>query len=475
MKVETRKIDEIKVGERKLELNEEVVQELAESISQIGLLQPIGIDKENNLIYGYHRLEACKRLGWTKIPVIIVENTRDKLEYELMEIDENLIRRGLTVLERAELLKRRKEIYEELHPETRKGYASLGNLKQFRNTESDKMTLSEESDKIRGFVRETAEKIGVSERTIERELQIATNLSDEVKQMIRGTELADRKMDLLEISRLAPDEQKYVVGKFLEGGSVRKAIQEVLIERRKSEMEKIKDQWGKGEFLLGDARDLVVKLEDDSVDVIITDPPYGIEFKSNFREGIDIVSREIENDDLDEALKLIDDVLGKLERKLKGDGHLYLFCTWKTYPEVRSVVEKYFRVKTVLIWVKEEVGGGVMGDLSLWGEGYEMIIFAVKKEGKPRPLEGKREWNVLLFPRVPPNILEHPTQKPLELIEHLIVKTSVEGELIVDPFAGVGTTLIAAKKLNRRFWGCEIDEVFWKIGMEKLWRMEKKY
>ena len=77
----------------------------------------------------------------------------------------------------------------------------MGNLKPFRNTESEKISLSEESDKIRGFVRETAEKIGVSERTIEREIQIATNLSDEVKQMIRGTELADRRKDLLAISR----------------------------------------------------------------------------------------------------------------------------------------------------------------------------------------------------------------------------------------------------------------------------------
>jgi ParB family chromosome partitioning protein len=105
----------------------------------------------------------------------------------------------LTALERAESLKRRKEIYDELHPETRWGYASLKNLKQFRNTESEKISLSEESDKIKGFVRETAEKIGVSERTIEIEIQIARDLSDEVKEMIRGTELEDRKMDLLSI------------------------------------------------------------------------------------------------------------------------------------------------------------------------------------------------------------------------------------------------------------------------------------
>ena len=94
-----------------------------------------------------------------------------------------------------------KRIYEELHPETRKGYASLGNLKQFRSTESAKIAISENLNNTKRFVSETSEKTGISERTIYLELQIATNLLDEVKQMIRGTELADRKMDLLAVSR----------------------------------------------------------------------------------------------------------------------------------------------------------------------------------------------------------------------------------------------------------------------------------
>jgi DNA modification methylase len=474
MKVETRKIDEIKVGERKRSLKEEKVQELAESISLLGLLQPIGIDNSNNLIYGYHRLEACKRLGWEEIPVVVLDGVRERLEYELMEIDENLIRAELTVLQRMVLLKRRKEIYEKLHPETRKGYISLQNLMQFRKPERSESDLSvKHSVEHKGFVAEVSERTGWSKTLIKEDIQIATRLADEVKDMIWGTELEDRRTDLLEISRLEPEEQKYVVEKYLnEGVSVKKAIQEVLVERRKKEIE-VNQQIEGGEFLLGDARVLIDKLEDNSVDVVITDPPYGIEFKSNRRKSVNLITREIENDNIEITLNLLDDVLSKLELKLKDDGHLYLFCTWKTYPEVRRVVEKYFRIKTVLIWVKEDVGGGTIGDLNWWGESYEMVIGAVKKNGKPRPLTGKRERNVLFFPRVSPLQLDHPAQKPTELIEFLIMKTTVEGELIVDPFAGVGTTLISAKKLNRRFWGCEIDEVFWRIGVEKLCKMDK--
>jgi hypothetical protein len=75
----------------------------------------------------------------------------------------------------------------------------LKNLIQFRNTESDNLSFSDKSDEIKGFVKETSEKLDVSRRTVERYIQIATNISDEVKDMIRGTELANRKMDLLSI------------------------------------------------------------------------------------------------------------------------------------------------------------------------------------------------------------------------------------------------------------------------------------
>jgi hypothetical protein len=91
---------------------------------------------------------------------------------------------------------------EELYPETRWGYISLQNLKQFRNTETAKFAVSVKHPvEHKGFVKETSEKLGIPERTIRLDLQIATNLSDEVIDMIWDTELANRKMDLLAISR----------------------------------------------------------------------------------------------------------------------------------------------------------------------------------------------------------------------------------------------------------------------------------
>jgi ParB family chromosome partitioning protein len=111
-----------------------------------------------------------------------------------MEIDENLMRAELTEFERAKLLARRKEIYDQLHPETRWGYASLGNLKPFRNTE----ILPGQNFWTRGFVAEVSEELGLSEKTIYEYLEIGQRIKGEVEEMIRGTELEDRKMDLLE-------------------------------------------------------------------------------------------------------------------------------------------------------------------------------------------------------------------------------------------------------------------------------------
>ena len=112
-------IDDIKIpSHRKTRGN---IEQLANSIRDLGLLNPITLTTSYRLIAGYHRYLACKSLGWQDIPANIV--TLDALRAELAEIDENLQRQELTVLERAEQLARRKNIYEEVYPQTKRGTA----------------------------------------------------------------------------------------------------------------------------------------------------------------------------------------------------------------------------------------------------------------------------------------------------------------------------------------------------------------
>jgi len=112
MKVE---ISKILISETRRAVDPESVSRLADSIKDIGLLNPITVTSGNRLIAGAHRLEACRMLGWLEIDINVVD--LDNLQAELAEIDENLIRNELHFIKRGEQLSRRKDIYEVLHPE----------------------------------------------------------------------------------------------------------------------------------------------------------------------------------------------------------------------------------------------------------------------------------------------------------------------------------------------------------------------
>ena len=190
-------ISEIKVNAGRREADPEGVQELVDSISKVGLLNPITIDREHTLIAGLHRLEAAKLLGWTEIECNV--SSLEGLLAELAEVDENVVRKGLSAVEYSDLLLRRKEIYEALHPETKNG----GDQK------SEKIRTSKcRSDSMKSFVQDTAEKLGVGRRTVERQIQTAKNLTTEAKDIIRDTGTKITKKDALKLSRLEPEQQR---------------------------------------------------------------------------------------------------------------------------------------------------------------------------------------------------------------------------------------------------------------------------
>lgn len=180
-------IGSIIVGGRKRTFSAERARELARSIERVGLLHPVAVTPSRRLVAGLHRLEAHKILGRTHIPCVVL--TDDALLGELAEIEENLVRQDLTVLERGEHHKRAKEIYEAapFGPDERNNFAA------------------------RPYTAEMAGKSGVSRRTVEQEIRLASGLDDTVKDMIRGTPLSDRKVDLLFLARLTAQAQKKIV------------------------------------------------------------------------------------------------------------------------------------------------------------------------------------------------------------------------------------------------------------------------
>ena len=202
-------ISEITVNPGRREATPGDVKELADSILEVGLINPIMVDQAHTLIAGLHRLEAMKLLGRTEIECTVSD--LDGLQVALAEIDENFVRKDLSDDEFRELLLRRKEIYESLHPETKAGVAqAVGMNRAVGNNVADKMSATSKS-----FVDDTADKLGVDPRTVRRELQTAKNLTPEAKEIIKGTKIT--KSDALKLSRLAPEQQTEAASRLVSG------------------------------------------------------------------------------------------------------------------------------------------------------------------------------------------------------------------------------------------------------------------
>lgn len=203
-------INEIKLNPGRREAEPEDIKNLADSIAELGLLNPITINQGHTLIAGRHRLEAAKLLGWAEIECTVTD--LQGLQAELAEIDENFVRKNLPIIDFGNLLLRRKEIYETLHPETKATYeggAYRGN--QHREV-GEKI-----SPTSKGFVKDTAEKLGVSPRTVEIQIQIAKNLTSAAKEMIRGSDVKINKTNALKLSRLEPEQQEDAASQLVSG------------------------------------------------------------------------------------------------------------------------------------------------------------------------------------------------------------------------------------------------------------------
>ena len=196
-------INEIKVGLGRREASLSGIDELARSISEVGLLNPITVDPDHTLIAGLHRLEAAKRLGWTKIECTVCG--LDGLQADLAEIDENVVRTALSTIEYGELLERRKEIYESLHPETKAGRSQAAGMNRATGKHvSDKMSPTSKS-----FAQDTATKLGVSPRTVERTMQTMKGLTQETREVFHNfPKYKLSQSDAARLSRLEPATQK---------------------------------------------------------------------------------------------------------------------------------------------------------------------------------------------------------------------------------------------------------------------------
>jgi len=214
----------------------------------------------------------------------------------------------------------------------------------------------------------------------------------------------------------------------------------------------------------GDCLEVMDKLIEQGIKVnaIITDSPYGMSYQSNGKKNKDLPML------YDKNLKWLPKFLRLSRTILKNDGHLYMFMPWQRVDEFKIQIENFFIPKNILIWYKDSFG---MGDLKgQYAPSYEMIMFAVKEQG--RKLNGKRDKDIIKCKKTKINL--HPTQKPVELIEHLLLKSTNENDIVLDPFMGSGTTGVACVNTNRNFIGIEIDKDYFEIAKKRIEKHTKQ-
>jgi DNA modification methylase len=206
------------------------------------------------------------------------------------------------------------------------------------------------------------------------------------------------------------------------------------------------------EVIRGDCLRVLKLLPDKSVDAFATDPPYGIELRRFGRK-----ERAIAGDGRIEAQRLWESFVPEAYRAAKDDTAHAFFGTWKS-PWMLDILRASFEVKACVIWHK-----------SIWGLGYwvrpQWELFYLCTKGKPR-LPAKAEPDVWKFGNV--HRPQHPCQKPVELMRRVVKLVAPSGGLIVDPFAGIFSTGVAAVMEDCRFLGVERDARYCRMGRARI-------
>lgn len=205
-----------------------------------------------------------------------------------------------------------------------------------------------------------------------------------------------------------------------------------------------------------DCRQILPQIDDESVDVIFTDPPFNVNLKP--QRG---THDEIDNDALtpEQFAALVDVSFTHLYRVLKPNRVAWICCNWQCYSIFDTVLkQKGFEIKTCIVWVKQNWGLG-----NHFRPQHEFVIAAFK--GEP-PVPEVGQSNVWNFARITNTL--HPNEKPVDMIERALGSYNKAGDLMLDPFAGVFSSCVAAKRLGIDYIGCETKQVHFDVGKQRL-------
>lgn len=419
-------IDKIKIGPRaRAQLNGaevgESLTELREGIREHGLLHPIVVDNDLNLIAGFRRYTCCKELGWLELPTNRLGDLTETQRLEI-ELEENLLRKQFDCVETANLRRKIHEVKQQL-------YGVGGKANQYQSATQTAgagqgWTLTQTATSLRTDKAALSKDITFS-KVIEAMPQLAERDDD-------GKLLRDRA----EIER-----------------QIRKMVEQ--LERELVLRQSLKAMQAVNEVVLGNVLEKILDVPDKTIDCIICDPPYGTDLQDIGLYQGRLYRIDAHFDDTKPyAQQLLARLLPQLKRVLKDNGHLYLFFGITEYQWVYDLLIANFQYVDAIpiIWSKAGNRWGTGDWRHHYTRSYEGIFFVSNPD---------RELTV-----VSPSVIDagkgedvkHSAEKPHALIQFLIEQSTREGEIVLDPTCGHGTTPIVCAQTKRRFWACEVVE-----------------
>lgn len=463
MKVE---IHNIHVGVR-MRVDYGDIDDLASSLSRLGQLQPIILDGDGDLVAGERRLKAAMMLGWNEIDAIYMREL-DEVGRKEVELEENLRRKEFT------------------WPEEVLALEKLYNLKVEKYG-----SRTSGSDGSEGFgIKDASEQFDRSSGNVSESLQLARALREFPNLAFEKTKSAAFKQwKRLREHRIRQEQAKRRNAAIADSpesdeGATLDSIVAAGIKAvppptavtsgptaQVAPLVKKAGFKGYGLMYRGDSEFVLRNMDPAIIDCIVTDPPYALGmFRGEDQQtsGRRLAEHQgaMYDDDPHKVLDKLDKVVEQCARVLKPNGHMYMFFHHNWYQEILNILHQHFGEDhvelTPLIWVKNTSGIGNPNER--WAYSYEPFFFI----NRGRSLVVPQGHNYINANTVPPGQKTHPTEKPTSLLRQIVRASCVKGEIVLDPYCGSGSTIIAALESGCKFYGIELDDAYYQRIVDRI-------
>lgn len=378
-------------------------ESLKASITQQGLLQPVGITSNRELLFGYRRLSACIALGWKEIDALVdPERDLTELDKQLIELDENIRRLDLSWHERQTAI------------------AKVDRIRRLQNPDHNQ--------------KRTAQELGISQTDVSK----ATMMD--------------------QMFNLFPELKK---AKSLNAAiSQAKSKAKTIIRAHEVKSNPAKYEEVTKKIVLGFAEKLILTLPAGFTKHIVTDGPFGIDYDNRQAAS---GPHEAYADSPEAYRKRTEAMAPEMFRIMGSDGFLIWFLAHDHFEWTKNLFRSVgFDVDPVpLMWNRSEGRCYTTRPDKYFGKGFDIALHCIK--GDPQMVNRSRNrgkagaGNVFTYKGVDPKDKDHIVERPQELYEDIIQCISLEGEKVVDFFSGSGKVAAACARLKRDYWACEMN------------------